>query len=35
MDPALVNGRGMDVHVFDLAGSTGADKMTTDPSALS
>ena len=33
MDPALVNGRRVDFHVFDLAGSIGADVMITDPTA--
>ena len=33
MDPALVNGRCVDFHVFDLAGSIGADVMITDPTA--
>ena len=35
MDPALVNGRRVDFHVFDLAGSIGADVMITDPTAPS
>ena len=35
MDPALVNGRRVDFHVFDLAGSIGADVMITDPNAPS
>ena len=33
MDPALVNGKRVDFHVFDLAGSVGADVMITDPTA--
>ena len=33
MDPALVNGKRVDFHVFDLAGSIGADVMITDPTA--
>ena len=35
MDPALVNGRRVDFHVFDMAGSIGADVMITDPAAPS
>ena len=35
MDPALVNGKHVDVHVFDLAGSIGADVMISDPTAPS
>ena len=35
MDPALVNGRRVDFHVFDMAGSIGADVMITDPTAPS
>ena len=31
MDAALVNSRRVDFHVFDLAGSIGADVMNTDP----
>ena len=33
MVPALVNGKRVDFHVFDLAGSIGADVMITDPTA--
>ena len=35
MDPAFVNGKRVDFHVFDLAGSIGADVMITDPNAPS
>ena len=35
MDAALVNSRRVDFHVFDLAGSIGADVMNTDPTATS
>ena len=35
MDPALVNGRRVDFHVFDLGGSIGADVMITDPTVSS
>ena len=35
MDPAFVNGRRVDFHVFDLAGSIGADVMIADPTAPS
>ena len=33
MDPALVNGKRVDFHVFDLACSVGANVMITDPTA--
>ena len=35
MDPALVNAKRVNFHVFDLAGSIGADVMVTDPTAPS
>ena len=35
MDPASVNGKRVDFHVFDLAGSTGADVMIADPTSPS
>ena len=35
MDPALISGKRVDVHVFDMAGSIGADAMMTDPTASS
>ena len=35
MDASLVNGRRVDFHVFDLAGSTGADVMIADPTSPS
>ena len=35
MDPALVNGRRVAFHVFDTAGSIGADALITDPTAPS
>ena len=35
MDPALVNGKRVDFHVLDLAGSIGADVAVTDPIAPS
>ena len=35
MDPAFVNGKRVDFHVFDLAGSIDADVMITDPAAPS
>ena len=33
LDPALVNGKRVDCHLFDMAGSVGADVMIVDPSA--
>ncbi len=35
LDPALVNGKRVDFHVFDLSGSVGADNMIVDPTAPS
>ena len=35
MDPAMVYGRRVDFHVFDMAGSIGADVTNTDPTAPS
>ena len=35
LNPALVNGKRVDFHVFDLSGSVGADNMIVDPTAPS
>ena len=35
MDPALVNGRRVDFHMFDMAGSIGVDVKIADPTAPS
>ena len=35
LDPALVNGKRVDLHLVDVAGSIGADFMIVDPTAPS
>ena len=35
LDPTLINGKRVDFHMFDLAGSIGADVMLVDPTAPS
>ena len=35
LDPALINGKRVDFHVFDLSGSVGADVMVFDPTCPS
>ena len=35
LDPAVVNGKPVDFHLVDVAGSTGADAMIVDPTARS